>query len=73
MDEPLNAFLAAQRVFTEVVHAIGEGDWHAPTPDACWQIGNYNSAAKVSISAHRPQCYGGVLGGRGGEIYAYRS
>ena len=38
MDEPLNAFLAAQRVFTEVVHAIGEGDWHAPTPDTEWDV-----------------------------------
>jgi len=40
---------------------------------ACWQIGNYNSAANVSISASKPQYYGGILGGRGEEIYAYRS
>jgi len=38
MDEPLNAFLAAQRVFTETVHAIGEDDWHAPTPDTEWDV-----------------------------------
>lgn len=38
MDEPLNAFLATQRVFTETVHAIGEGDWHAPTPDTEWDV-----------------------------------
>jgi uncharacterized protein (TIGR03086 family) len=38
MDEPLNAFLAAQRVFTDVVHAVGEDDWHAPTPDTEWDV-----------------------------------
>ena len=38
MDEPLPAFLAAQKVFTEVVHAVGEGDWHAPTPDTEWDV-----------------------------------
>ena len=38
MDEPLNAFLAAQRVFTETVHAIAEDQWHAPTPDREWDV-----------------------------------
>ena len=38
MDEPLNAFLAAQRVFTEVVHAVGDDQWHLPTPDTEWDV-----------------------------------
>ena len=38
MDQPLNAFLAAQRVFTQVVHAVGEDQWHAPTPDTEWDV-----------------------------------
>jgi len=40
---------------------------------ACWQIGYYNSAADYSISRVKPLDYGGVLGGRGEEIYAHRS
>src|SRR4051794_7289210 len=38
MDEPLSAFLAAQRVFTEVVHAVAESQWHEPTPDTEWDV-----------------------------------
>lgn len=38
MDQPLNTFLAAQRAFTERVHAIREDQWHAPTPDRDWDV-----------------------------------
>src|SRR3954467_7314384 len=38
MDEPLSAFLAAQRVFTEVVHAVAESQWHDRTPDTEWDV-----------------------------------
>jgi len=38
MDQPLNAFLAAQRVFTDVVHDVAEDHWHAPTPDTEWDV-----------------------------------
>src|SRR3954469_1288895 len=38
MDEPLPAFLAAQKAFTEAVHAVGDDDWHAPTPDTEWDV-----------------------------------
>jgi uncharacterized protein (TIGR03086 family) len=38
MDDKLNTFLAAQRRFTELVHAVGEDQWHAPTPDTEWDV-----------------------------------
>jgi uncharacterized protein (TIGR03086 family) len=34
----LNHFLAAQQAFTRRVHAIREDQWHAPTPDAEWDV-----------------------------------
>jgi uncharacterized protein (TIGR03086 family) len=38
MDDKLNMFLAAQRAFTDRVHAVREDQWHAPTPDTEWDV-----------------------------------
>lgn len=38
MDNQLELFLAAQRAFTERVHAVTDDQWHAPTPDTQWDV-----------------------------------
>jgi uncharacterized protein (TIGR03086 family) len=38
MDELVANFLTAQRAFGDRVHAIGEDQWHAPTPDTEWDV-----------------------------------
>jgi uncharacterized protein (TIGR03086 family) len=38
MDDELSKFLAAQRAFTERVHAVREDQWQLPTPDTEWNV-----------------------------------
>lgn len=38
MDGHLDKFLAAQRAFTERVHAVTEDQWQAATPDEGWTV-----------------------------------
>jgi uncharacterized protein (TIGR03086 family) len=38
MDNELDLFLAAQRAFTERVHAVADDQWHAQTPDTEWDV-----------------------------------
>jgi uncharacterized protein (TIGR03086 family) len=37
-DDDLAIYLAAQRALTDRVHAIGEDQWTAPTPDVEWTV-----------------------------------
>jgi uncharacterized protein (TIGR03086 family) len=38
MDDMPQIFLAAQRAFSERVHAVTQAQWSAPTPDADWSV-----------------------------------
>jgi uncharacterized protein (TIGR03086 family) len=38
MADELTTFLTAQRAFSDRVHAIGEDQWDAPTPDRDWSV-----------------------------------
>ncbi len=38
MDDMPQIFLAAQRAFSERVHAVSESQWSAPTPDKDWSV-----------------------------------
>lgn len=38
MDDIVQTFLAAQRTFTDRVHAVKEDQWSAPTPDTEWTV-----------------------------------
>jgi uncharacterized protein (TIGR03086 family) len=38
MDDIVQTFLAAQRVFTDRVHAVTDEQWSAPTPDTEWSV-----------------------------------
>jgi uncharacterized protein (TIGR03086 family) len=38
MDDMPQIFLAAQRAFSERVHAVIESQWSAPTPDTDWSV-----------------------------------
>jgi uncharacterized protein (TIGR03086 family) len=38
MDDPLSKFLAAQRAFTDRVHAVHDDQWQLDTPDTEWSV-----------------------------------
>lgn len=38
MDNFVAMFLAAQKAFGDRVHAIGDDQWHQPTPDSEWDV-----------------------------------
>lgn len=38
MDDLVTTFLAAQRVFSDRVHAVAEDQWQASTPDSEWTV-----------------------------------